>query len=754
MMMRSQPPLLHTPFVSHPLAVVMGLVLMLGLPQFSVSAETPQASSAQIDAILQAHWKENSLPVNPTISDEAFLRRVFLDVAGRIPTVAEAQDFLEDGKANKRAFLIDRLLASDTYTSAFYPFWADILRMIDYQPNTHGVSNAAYERYVKQSLRDNKPYDQFVQELLSAKGLAFENGTVGYYLRDRGMPLDNMAITSRIFLGTRNECAQCHDHPFDEWKQTDFYKLAAFTYGNSDRKFVDRFQFVPALEKRKEAAAADSSWRLNMKLSAFFHVAGQSLESTEVHRQDKDIKLPHDFMEADGHPHEVVNPSPLFGSLSERRLTEDRAVAFARWVTAPENPRFTRVIVNRFWKRLFGAPITDAYDQIMDVSKSAIPELEAFLEKLMVIEHYDMKAFLRVLLNTRAYQSCAVREEYSSGSVPNFQGPYLRRMTPEQIWDSFVALASHDPDATNSEREALLKSRLRTAKTAHNAYFAMGVEGVINLALSRIDDDKRYTNERALLLLKMEEAGRKGDQSEVERLKKVVFSLEAQWEKEIAATMVMPLLDNLAKTHGGRDAKLALDDTFSVPRWDYLRARQVFTKFYIPGDVLAPKSKAQFAADDEKRKRHALAVATKLNIADQDRPNFEKYCQAAVNKWVRAAELGNPAPRGHFLRDVGQSDRELVENANMNAGISQALLLMNSEIASEKGLLAKFSPLMMHVSKAAEAEKLSAVCLALFSRKPNPDEEEAWQQAQRQGVSAVEDLVLALLNTPQFMFIE
>jgi hypothetical protein len=741
-------------FIRHPLAVVLCFVLDLGLTKLSVSAETPQQPSAQIDAILQAHWKENSLPVNPAISDETFLRRVFLDVAGRIPTVAEAQDFLGDQKANKRAILIDRLLASDTYTAAFYPFWADILRMIDHQPNTQGVSNAAYERYVKQSLRDNKPYDQFVRELLSAKGLAFENGAVGYYLRDRGMPLDNMAITSRIFLGTRIECAQCHDHPFDKWKQTDFHKLAAFTYGNLDRRFLERFQFNPALTQLKEAAASGAGWVLNLQFSSYYQVAGQWLESTEVYRTKKDIKLPHDFKEADGHPNEVVNPAPLFGSLSEEPLTEDRAEAFARWVTAPENPRFTKVIVNRLWRKLFGAPLTESYDQLTDESKSSLPELETFLEKLMVSEHYDMKAFLKALLNTRAYQSAAVREEYSQGSVPHFQGPYLRRMAPEQIWDSFVALVSYEPDAKNSEREALLQSKIRTAKTTHDAYFAMGVNGVINLGLARLDDDKRYTKERAHLLVKMEEAGRKGDQSEVESLKKAVFSLEAQWENDRTATVVMPLLENLAKKSGGQDARLALDDTFSVPQWDYLRATRAFTKFYIPGDLLAPKSKEQITDEHEYRKNGWLALAAKLRIPDRDRPSFEKHCQAAMNKWVRSTELSNPAPRGHFLRDMGQSDRELVENANMNAGISQALLLMNSEIASDKGLLAKFSPLMLHVSKAPDAEKLSAVCLALFSRAPTPDEKEVWRLAQRQGVSAVEDLVFALLNTPQFMFIE
>ena len=483
-------------------------------------------------------------------------------------------------------------------------------------------------------------------------------------------------------------------------------------------------------------------------------IAGQSLENTEVYRTKKDIKLPHDFKESDGNPNEVVNPAPLFGSLSEEPLNEDRAEAFARWVTAPENPRFTRVIVNRLWKKLFGAPLTESYDQLTDESKSSLPELETFLEKLMVSEHYDVKAFLKALLNTRAYQSAAVHEEYSQGSVPHFQGPYLRRMTPEQIWDSFVALVSHEPDAKNSEREALLQSKIRTAKTTHDAYFAMGVNRVINLGLARLDNDKRYTKERALLLVKMEEAGRKGDQSEVESLKKSVFSTEAQWEKDRTVTVVMPLLENLAKKSGGQDAMPALDDLFSAPASSYLRARHAFAQFYIPGDLLAPKNKEQVTAEHEYRRNGWLALAAKLGILDCDHPSFEKHCQAAMNKWVRAAELSNPAPRGHFLRDMGQSDRELVENANMNAGISQALLLMNSEIASDKGLLAKFSPLMLHVSKAPDAEKLSAVCLALFSRAPTPDEKEVWRLAQQHGVSAVEDLVFALLNTPQFLFIE
>lgn len=730
------------------------LVTMVLLSALPAGAETPQQPAAQIDAILQKHWKAHNLPPTAPASDEVFLRRVFLDVAGRIPTVAEARNFLADPRSDKRALLIARLLDGETYSAAFYPFWADLLRLIDVQPNTQGVSNAAYERYVKESLRNNKPYDQFVRELLSAKGQAFEDGAVGYYLRDRGMPLDNMAVTTHVFLGTRIECAQCHDHPFDKWKQTDFYKMAAFTYGNEDRKFLNRLKFPEAMDASQELARADKDRRLNASLSAYYNVVGQPLESTEIHRSTKEIRLPHDFKESDGRPHEVVSPAPLYGPVADDPGLEDRAEKLARWVTAAENPRFTRVIVNRLWKKLFGAPLTDAYDALTDESKSAMPELEGYLERLMAGGGYDMKAFLGSLLNTRAYQSVAARDEYSPGSLPQFQGPYLRRMTPEQIWDSFVALVSHEPDSRNGAREAMLQSKIRTAKTASDAYEAMGAKRVLDLALARIDEDKQFTEQRAQLMMQMEKAAREGDQTGVQSLKKAVFSLEAQWEKQRADTIVMPILDNLAKQRGGQAATPTLDELFSVPSYDYIRARYVFTQFYMPGDALAPASKEQVRFEEEKRRSDWHTLADRLEIPENERAAFERHCQATMKKWVRAAEVGNPAPRGHFLREMGQSDRELVENANMKAGMPQALLLMNGEITSSKGLLSKFSPLMLHVRRASDPEILEAVCFALFSRKPTAGESDAWQQAKRQGVSSVQDVVFALLNTPQFIFIE
>jgi len=164
-------------------------------------------AAAEIDAILAKHWKAQGVAPNAAASDEVFVRRVYLDLAGRIPTTQEARAFLESNAKDKRASLITELLGRESYVSHFYNFWADVLRFKSNFINTANVVPAAYAKWIKESLRANKPYDQFTRELLSAKGLAWENGAIGYYHRDPEMPLDNMALTSRVFLGTRIACA-------------------------------------------------------------------------------------------------------------------------------------------------------------------------------------------------------------------------------------------------------------------------------------------------------------------------------------------------------------------------------------------------------------------------------------------------------------------------------------------------------------------------------------------------------------------
>ena len=199
------------------------------------SAETQavnaRESAAQIDALLAQDWKQHQLTPNPPASDETFVRRIHLDIVGRIPTLQEAQEFLESREPDKRTALIDRLLGSEGHAQHMFHFWADILRVQSRANGAQGeMTSKPYVEHVKKRIRENQPYDQFVRELLTAQGKVWDNPAIGYYMRDLGMPLDNLANTTRIFLGTRIECAQCHNHPFDKWTQMQFYQMAAFTY--------------------------------------------------------------------------------------------------------------------------------------------------------------------------------------------------------------------------------------------------------------------------------------------------------------------------------------------------------------------------------------------------------------------------------------------------------------------------------------------------------------------------------------------
>ena len=192
-------------------------------------AADTSAASKKIDELLAAGWRKQKLQPNAPVGDEVFLRRAYLTVAGRIPTYQEATAFLKSEAPNKRAQLVDALLDSEGYTHHFLSYWSDVLRA-----QSVGVAGSTtaqnYLNFLRDSLKTNKPYDQLARELVSSAGTCFDTGAIGYYMRDRGMPLDNLSNTTRVFLGTRMECAQCHDHPFDKWTQKQFYEMAAFTH--------------------------------------------------------------------------------------------------------------------------------------------------------------------------------------------------------------------------------------------------------------------------------------------------------------------------------------------------------------------------------------------------------------------------------------------------------------------------------------------------------------------------------------------
>lgn len=417
-----------------------------------------QRSAKAIDSLVDANYAKTNTKPNPKTTDAEFVRRIYLDITGTIPTYQQTLRFLQSTEADKRTQLIDDLLNSDGYASHWFNYWADVLRYTDNL--SFDVRGEPYRQWIKQSLAENKPWDKFVHEILTAEGLVWQSPMTGYFQRDSGMPLDNMNNTVRIFLGTRIGCAQCHDHPFDRWTQKEFYQMAAFTFGTVngtggyDKRYWDKDPNERLREEynkieQEEEDRRQNSYRFDRLMSVNMRI---------LNDVDRKITLPKDYKYKDGKPDEVVAPKTLFGTPAEIKSGETPRKAFARWLTSKDNPRFALTIANRLWKQAFGVGQIEPVDDMMDSTVAENPELMKHLESEMTRLNFDMKEYLRIIYNTAVYQRQACSDEVPMGEPYHFPGPNLRRMTAEQVWDSFLTLAVVDPD---EYRE--LPSQIRTS---------------------------------------------------------------------------------------------------------------------------------------------------------------------------------------------------------------------------------------------------------------------------------------------------
>lgn len=418
------------------------------------------ASETTIDAAIEADCEAAGVELPPMSDDATFLRRVYLDGIGRIPTLEEARSFLDSEDSYKRTKLIDELLASEGYAKHWFHFWADLLRVsTDVKITRSGIVGSAYVEWIQNALDENRRYDQMVRDLVGRQGNVWEPenaGAVGFYLRDFAMPLDHFGILMQVFAGTRMECAQCHDHPFDRWTQRDFHQLAAFTFGVRAGKYPQIYNEVKGADR-----TAVNKITIPMRFAS-------------VQSRAWPLKLPHDYAYDDARPGDAVTASFVFGPKTAMQSDDaSSAETFARWLTDPEHPRFTRVIVNRLWYELFGAPLVPPpLDDLRDDTAAWNPALEAESITLMRNSGYDLRAFLASVMKSNAYQRRATAREYQPGERQFFEAPFVRRMSAEQVWDSYVTLITDDAERPNFSRRAyreryLNDLRLRAAKVCH-----------------------------------------------------------------------------------------------------------------------------------------------------------------------------------------------------------------------------------------------------------------------------------------------
>lgn len=409
----------------------------LGIP---MDPNVAQAAAA-IDKLVLGRLQKAGQQPNALASDEQFVRRVYLDLAGRIPTREETIAFLNDKSANKRALVIDQLVKSEGFTSHMFNYFADMLRVAD---DANKIKYFTYQEWLKKQIAENRPWNVIVREMLSADGNMLQNGATGYLLRDKGMKLDNLSLTLSTFLGANVACAQCHDHPFAEWTQKQFYQMAAFM-GATETEMNGGRKMLAGLD-RQTAKQAKNILRVNT--------------AAVIDREENTMALPKDYKYEDAKPGDHVKPTLVTWSKEDmktkafreaqdglkakgKKEVDDRDV-FAKWLTSPDNPRFAMTIANRLWKFAFGVGIKEPVTDLDDPNAASNPELLRHLSSEMVRLNFDLRAFMRLICNTDTYQREAVTTELAMGEAYLFPGPILRRMNAEQAWDSCVTLAIGD----------------------------------------------------------------------------------------------------------------------------------------------------------------------------------------------------------------------------------------------------------------------------------------------------------------------
>ena len=414
------------------------------------------AAVKRIDNAVESKLREQGIQPNAPLSDEQFVRRIYLDLAGTIPTYQQTADFLTDRDPQKRFNLVTTLLDTEGHVSHQYNYYADLFRIQDLVPGTY-LRTDGFSHWIKEQVRENRPYDEFVYEMLTADGRIWDDPASGFYLRDYDTRLDHVQYTSKVLLGTDIACAQCHDDPFQDWTMMDYYRLTAFLGEVETEEQIKRGLSkgemarvrAEVIERHDIDMKADDAERMLRNAMRRYQQPVRwmtdAAKLTVKESPGKRTTLPDIYIYADGKPGDPIMPLVPFGDdpdyvQGQNSLREQ----YARWMTSPDNPRFAMNIANRMWNNFFGRPVAIPLHN-MDPESVENPELLKVLEEEMVAVGFDLRSFAKVLASTNTYNRLSTNESVSEADPYYFQGPVLRRMSAEQVWDSLMTLMVDDP---------------------------------------------------------------------------------------------------------------------------------------------------------------------------------------------------------------------------------------------------------------------------------------------------------------------
>ena len=403
--------------------VIFGFAALANAADIRPKSE-PAVVAAQVDALLAAEMGRDPATL-AKVNDETFLRRASLDVIGQPPSVVEVTAFVLDPVSDKRARLVEKLLADPRYGENWARYWRDVIMYRKTEERALIVAGTLQE-YLKDEFNQNTPWSQLATAFITATGNGETDGATALIIAQEGKPEETVSEISRIFLGVQIQCAQCHDHPTDRWKREQFHELAAFFPRVSSR-------IILTPERRAiEVTATDSTlprFRGPMNMRRF---------GTPEHYMP-DLKDPQDKGKL---------MQPVFfatgQSLPLGTKDADRRGELAKWITAADNPFFAKAIVNRLWSELVGEGFYEPVDDIGPDRDCTAPKTLDYLAQEFTASGHDMKWLFRTIMATSHYQlpSAARRNPDEPAFAANVSQP----LRADQLFDSLLnALDMSEP---------------------------------------------------------------------------------------------------------------------------------------------------------------------------------------------------------------------------------------------------------------------------------------------------------------------
>ena len=387
----------HVTFFEQPgdVSVMIRYQGQVGVYQASVPLGAPIKTLPRtrnfIDDIVFAKLKRVGMPPSAVCDDATFIRRVSIDIAGRLPTATESEAFLKSTDPAKRDKLIDRLLASTDYADYFANKWGALLRN-KRSATTAMRGNFAFHGWIRDSLHKNLPYDEFARAVLAASGDMRRNPAATWYREVKTMQTQ-MEDASQLFLGTRMQCAQCHHHPFEKWSQKDYYSFSAF-FSTVGRKPGRNPGEEIIFHTRKIAQTANKK-------------DGGTVKATGL--GDEPLTLTAD---------------------------DDPRHALVDWLAKPTNPFFAQTLVNRYWKHFFSRGLVEPEDDMRETNPAVNPELLQALAQSFIKDSFDMKNLIRTICQSQTYQLSSIPNEFNAKDKTYFSRYYPKRLNAEVLYDA------------------------------------------------------------------------------------------------------------------------------------------------------------------------------------------------------------------------------------------------------------------------------------------------------------------------------